>query len=325
MILLISYPKNSHTYRQTQILARELARLGRQDVYIVDLSAFPMRMSLSMSMSYASSGENRYRLQLADGSQIPMEEVRAIWWHHFLPFAERFEYPDALQPAHRRFAIKEAETALRGLWLTSDALWINDVQREEAASHKPWQLALAQDVGLSIPDTLITNNPEEARQYWAKYPGEIIYKAFHSTDSHCRLETRLLKSEEEALAASIQLTPVIFQRYIPARHDLRITIVGDRIFAAEIHTQQAKYQVDVRMDPHIPCFPHTLPADLEQKLLTFMKRLGLEYGAIDMRLTPDGEYVFLEINPSGYYSYIEEATGQPITRTLAEKLAQVNS
>ncbi|NER82819.1 MAG: hypothetical protein F6K42_25345 [Leptolyngbya sp. SIO1D8] len=79
------------------------------------------------------------------------------------------------------------------------------------------------------------------------------------------------------------------------------------------------------MDPNIPCYPHTLPADLEQKLLAFMKRLGLEYGAIDMRLTPDGEYVFLEINPSGYYSYVEEATGLPITKTLAEKLSQGNS
>ncbi|NER82820.1 MAG: hypothetical protein F6K42_25350 [Leptolyngbya sp. SIO1D8] len=210
MILIISYPKNSHTYRQTQILVRELTRIGRQDVYIVDLSQFPMRMNLSMS--YVSSGETRYRLQLADGSQIPMEEVSAVWWHHFLPFAERFEFPKALQPIHRRFAIREAETALRGLWLASNALWINDVQCEEAASHKPWQLALAHELGLTIPDTLITNSPEEARQYWSKYPGEIVYKAFHSTDTNSRLETRLLKSEEEALAASIQLTPVIFQR-----------------------------------------------------------------------------------------------------------------
>ena len=324
MILIISYPQSSPSYRQTQALIRELNRIGRHDVQIVELSDFPMRMHLNMS--YNSSGENRYRLHLADGSQIYLEEVSAVWWHHSQPFAELIEFPTALDnPAHRHFAIREAETAFRGLWQTSSALWINDIQREEAASHKSWQLNLARELGLTIPDTLITNSPEAARQYWSQYPGEIIYKAFHSNNKIRRWETRLLKPEEEALAQSIQLTPVIFQRYVPVLYDLRITIVGDRIFAAELHTQQGNYQVDVRLNHNMPCYPHTLPADVAQKLLTLMERLGLEYGAIDMRLTPDGDYVFLEINPNGYYFYIEEATGMPISRTLAQRLSQGRS
>ena len=123
------------------------------------------------------------------------------------------------------------------------------------------------------------------------------------------------------MAENIQLTPVIFQRYVPVLYDLRITIVGDRIFAAELHTQQGKYQVDVRLNRNMPCYPHTLPAEVSQKLLNLMERLGLEYGAIDMRLTPDGDYVFLEINPNGSYFYIESATGLPISRTLAQRLS----
>ena len=51
-----------------------------------------------------------------------------------------------------------------------------------------------------------------------------------------------------------------------------------------------------------------------------MQHLHLEYGAIDMRLTPDGDYVFLEINPNGEYLYVEQATGLPISRALAEHL-----
>ncbi len=320
MILIISYPDSS----ETQVLLRELTRIGRHDVHIVDLSEFPMRMQLNMS--YNSSGENRYCLHLADGSQIHLEEVSAVWWHHYQPFAELIEFPTALDnPAHRHFAIKEAETAFRGFWQTSNALWINDIQRESAALHKPWQLNQARELGLTIPDTLITNSPEAARQYWSQYPGEIVYKAFHSNHKIRRWETRLLKPEEEALAESIQLTPVIFQRYVPALYDLRITIVGDRIFAAELHTQKGEYQVDVRLNRNMPCYPHTLPAEIAQKLLTLMERLGLEYGAIDMRLTPDGDYVFLEINPNGSYFYIESATELPISRTLAQRLSQGRS
>jgi glutathione synthase/RimK-type ligase-like ATP-grasp enzyme len=53
-----------------------------------------------------------------------------------------------------------------------------------------------------------------------------------------------------------------------------------------------------------------------------MDRLGLVYGAIDMRLTPEGEYVFLEINPTGQWLFIEAATGQPIAAAFADLLIQ---
>jgi len=65
---------------------------------------------------------------------------------------------------------------------------------------------------------------------------------------------------------------------------------------------------------------HQLPPDTATKLHELMNRLGLVYGAIDLRLTPDGRYVFLEINPAGQFLYIEKATGQPITAALAQTL-----
>jgi len=52
----------------------------------------------------------------------------------------------------------------------------------------------------------------------------------------------------------------------------------------------------------------------------FMNRLELIYGAIDMRLTPEGQFVFLEINPSGQWSFLEERAGLPMTETFAQLL-----
>jgi hypothetical protein len=52
-------------------------------------------------------------------------------------------------------------------------------------------------------------------------------------------------------------------------------------------------------------------------LRSYMKRLGLAYGAVDMRRTPDGDYVFLEINPSGQWLFVEQGSGQGITAALA--------
>src|SRR5258708_25595634 len=173
------------------------------------------------------------------------------------------------------------------MWQASSALWVNNPVHDAAAAHQPWQLAVAHEVGLSIPETMITNSPDEARKFWAAYPGEIVYKPFSATVYAWR-ETRLLKPEEQALADTVRLAPVIFQKYIPARVDLRITVIGAKVLAAEAHSQQGEYKIDVRFNTNIPYKPHMLPEPVACKLLALMQKLNLEYGAIDMRLTPDG-------------------------------------
>ncbi len=192
--------------------------------------------------------------------------------------------------------------------------------RDGAAAHKPWQLKLAKQAGLVLPETLMTNDPDEAREFWRRHPGAVIYKPFLQTYNAWR-ETRLLRPEEEELAAAVRFAPVIFQRYVPGVLDLRITVIGDRVLAAEANLENGEYKVDVRFNTNITYRPHQLPDAVSAKLLAFMRRLGLEYGAIDMRVTPEGEYVFFEVNPAGQFLYVEQAAGLPITAALAAHLA----
>ena len=94
------------------------------------------------------------------------------------------------------------------------------------------------------------------------------------------------------------------------------------MFAAAIHSQATDYQVDFRMSlGQAKVEPVSLPAEIEERLLQLMDRLGLVYGAVDMRRTPTGEHVFLEVNTAGEFLFVEERTGQPIARTLAALLA----
>jgi hypothetical protein len=65
---------------------------------------------------------------------------------------------------------------------------------------------------------------------------------------------------------------------------------------------------------------HELPPETAAKLHELMGCLGLTYGAIDLRLMPEGRYVFLEVNPAGQFLYIEQATDQPIAAALAHVL-----
>jgi glutathione synthase/RimK-type ligase-like ATP-grasp enzyme len=295
---------------------RELHEQGVEAVRLLNLSEFPMQMAMNVRLD--NNGLNDFSLTFADGARVPMAEVTAVWWRR----PQAFGIPPAVSdPVHRQFAMAEAATAFQGMWQASDALWVNNVVRDAAAAHKPWQLELAKQVGMLIPETLITNDPDDARKFWAKHPGQIVYKPF-SASVYAWRETRILREEEEALADSIRLAPVIFQKYVPAQVDLRITVIGEEIFAAEAHSQQGEYKIDVRFNADITYKHHKLPAELKQKLLKFMRTLGLEYGAIDMRLTPEGDYVFLEINPAGQFLYVEQATGLPIAAALAAHLAR---
>ena len=119
----------------------------------------------------------------------------------------------------------------------------------------------------------------------------------------------------------MRYAPVIIHEYVPADVDLRVTVVGSEVFPAAIHSQDSAYPVDFRMDmANTRIEADELPADVSERLLELMARLGIVYGAIDLRRTPDGRHVFLEVNPAGQWLFVELATEQPIAAAVAREL-----
>ena len=190
-----------------------------------------------------------------------------------------------------------------------------------AASHKPYQLALAQEIGIDIPPTLMTNDVEEARAFWRRYEGEVIYKQFLALPAAWR-ETRQLGPEDEAQAdchcpCAGDLPEARARRRRPPGHRRR-----RRVFRSPADVRNAEYPQDVRINLAAKYEPHDLPTEVAAKLGELMRRLGLVSGAIDLRLTPESRYVFLEINPAGQFLYVEHATRQPIAAALAKALIE---
>jgi MvdD pre-ATP grasp domain/RimK-like ATP-grasp domain len=312
LILIISTEKDDHTQAILRYLKRDSV-----EVHVLDLSMFPRRMQLSINYRKNEANLNYLR----DGhNNISLSSCKIVWWRRPQPLEI---HPEMTNSAHRYFATNECQEALSGLWLGLDAKWINHPTRTEEAALKSYQLKVAQRVGLETPVTLITNSPEEAEEFITKHGiNDTVYKAFSATEQNWR-ETRLVKPEELSLLDNLRFAPVIFQEYVPAQLDLRITIVGEDIFAASIYSQETSYKVDYRMDlSSARIEPYGLPKDIADLLRTLMHRLGLIYGAVDMRLTPDGRFVFLEINPAGQWMFIEEYTKQPVTETFAKLLSQ---
>ena len=311
MILVIS---NSDDVHAAGVLAA-LARVGAPAM-LFDTGRFPT--DLTLNLDYSGNGSFAAHVQ-AHGQGVELSTVRSVWWRRPQPYAISSEI---LSDEDRAFAYSECHAAISGLWSCLEARWMNAPAADEIAGRKAWQLKVAAGLKLRTPRTLISNDPEAVRRF-VEREGErgTIYKAFSATERSWR-ETRLLKAEERERLDAVRFAPLLFQEYVRAVADIRITIVGDKVFPAEILSQATCYPVDFRIDIEAAEIrPHTLPEAVVHKLLRLMSRLGLAYGAIDMRLTPEGEYVFLEINPAGQFLFIEQHTDQPITAAVAEHLA----
>ena len=313
MIAIVSHPEDLHAVAVCQ----HLDRLGAAHRF-VNTSQLPATATLT---TMPSSGAKWTASWSVDGVDDDPSQWRAMWWRRPQPFAID---PTITGANDRAFAIGECAAAVAGLWSCLDAVWVNDPDRDEAASSKMWQLKLASLLGLRIPRTCMTNDPARARAFIASEPGAVIYKSFSATPVTWR-ETRTVGAADEPMLDLVRLAPVIFQEAIPGGVDIRVTIVDAQIFAARIDAGASGYEFDFRLDAANPINEHLLPPEIEMRLLDLMARLGLWYGAVDLRLSPEGEYVFLEINPAGQWLFVEYATGQPIAAALAGLLARLDA
>ena len=311
-ILIIATEHDPHTVAVT----KQIEMLGGEYV-VADLSEFPQHAQLAVR--FTCCGDRDLGITIR-GRRIDLGAIGSAWWRR--PQQPRIS-AEVQGETHRLFAANETAEALAGLWHALDCYWVNEPRADHVAHRKITQLRVAQDVGLRIPDTLITNDPDMARRFIDSHGYEqAIYKSFSALEQAWR-ETRRIRAEEIGLIDTVRYAPVIFQEYIDAVYDVRITIVGDELFPAAIHSQQTGYPTDFRMEmDRAKIEPCELPAEVVDGLRRLMARLGLRYGAVDMRRRPDGAYVFLEINPAGQWLFIEEATRQPIAASLARLLVE---
>jgi glutathione synthase/RimK-type ligase-like ATP-grasp enzyme len=311
MILIVSSSQDDHAKAVIDTLEGTTNRVG-----MLDLSTYPQRLGLSLDLS-ATDGSD-FRLVDHDVEELPLAECHVVWWRRPQPIVL---HPEIQESRDATFAYAECQAAMDGLWSALDAVWVNHPVRDEEAHRKVYQLQIAQEVGFEIPATRVTNSPVAARAFVDRVgPESTVYKAFNAMPQSWR-ETRILDESEVELLDHVRYAPVIFQEYVPARLDLRITVIGDEVLPAAVYSQETDYALDYRMSlDEARMEAYELPSGVVEKLRSFMDRLGLRYGAIDMRLTPGDEFVFLEINPAGQWRFVEERTDLPLTETFARLL-----
>jgi glutathione synthase/RimK-type ligase-like ATP-grasp enzyme len=258
---------------------------------------------------------------MVDGPDGPFDLsiANVAWWRRVVPFDIE---PQVRSASQRAFAASETSQAVNGALDALNCAWVNPRCADECAHRKPFQWEVASRVGLTLPKTLVTNNPDAGRRFIEQVGvDKTVFKAFLAMTETWR-ETRLIELQDMARLDSVRYAPVIFQEYIEGV-DLRITVVGDRVFPAEIDARMTSYPFDMRMAIGEAIMqPTVLPPEVNDLILRFMRALGLCYGAIDMRRTAQGNFFFLEVNPAGQWLFVEQRTGLPISQAIADYLAE---
>ena len=173
-----------------------------------------------------------------------------------------------------------------------------------------------------IPRTLVTTSTAEAREFLESSEDRtFVRKLLVPSAAHCP-PTRLVTEEDTERLDAVRFSPVILQEYISGV-DVRVTVVGDELFAAEIDARRTQSPYDFRsVFDQCRVAATGLESDDRRRILHLMRRLGLVYGALDFRRGDDGRLNFLEINPAGQWLFVEQRTGQPIAAALARELCR---
>lgn len=245
----------------------------------------------------------------------PWQQVKAIWMRRFNP--DYYDLADIhpLDVAAVRAEVRAFIAGLYGMLDISPAIKVNPHRASRVAADKPVQLAIAATAGLKVPRTLMGNDPREVQEFAQENGGRVIFKPFFQEiwreGGVERVQhARLLGPDELAMQESIRLCPGIYQDYIEKAFELRVIVLGDQIRFVKIDSQRVKEAtVDWRGDflQQCPLSEHCdVPAAVVEALHRFMRLMDLRFGCIDMVVTPEGEYVFLEINDQGQFLWIEQ-------------------
>lgn len=306
MYLIFASPDDIHALA----VRTELEKRGAT-VRALWTAEFPREWSVDVELS---NHQTSIRLRNGCDAWTP-DEIEGTW-------IRRLPNPHVPPSIHdhnvARFTERELRAGLQALLCHLPQNVINDPYSEYRCLNKIHQLTCAREAGLQIPHTLVSTNQQSVSAFRRQRSGSIIFKSFTGS-SFQFTETRRLTDEMLALLPAVEVAPTIFQHEIVGTHHLRVTVVDDAIFAAQITVSDSERFLDWRLDPDPAIVSTTLDPQLEQRILGFMRRMNLRYGALDFVVGESGE-VFLEVNPGGQYLFVEIAAGLPISAAIAAAL-----
>ena len=325
-VLIVTNQADLHA----DIVAAKIAARGGSS-FRLNLDEFPERFAVTLEFVRGRwEGALAY---LPSGEVLAVSDIGAVWMRKKADFSF---LTDDLTAQERAFADAETEHILFSLLYSLDVYWMSHPVALRGAIWKGEQLLRAARMGFRVPPSIVTNRRDRVDAFRGSADNDIIFKALSSASLAAEevapddriaasLPTTRITAEHEAALDAVVELPCFFQHYVDKRYELRVTVIGDRVFAAAIHSQDdARTATDYRdFSAEVRYEATALPPDVEARCRAFVHSYGLTFGALDLIVTPAGDHVFLENNPVGQFLFVEQlAPRLDMTGAVADRLIQ---
>lgn len=278
------------------------------------------------SISFDFTREQFFIIDRNKDITLDLTLVKAVYFRRpIIPSVSQLD----LSIGESHFIYQEYIATLDGLYrVLDDRFWVSKIYSIREAENKIYQILLAKRLGFSIPNSLITTEALAAKRFISENSSNCIIKPIRTgfiddQGAERVIFTSKLGPTDISALNDISDCPIYLQNNIPKIADLRVTVVGDTVFAAKINSQsQKESSIDWRKGDTLSLAYEqcTLPNKLHQQCLELVKTLGLQFGAIDFALDSTKNFVFLEINPNGQWAWIENRVGYNISGELINLL-----
>jgi glutathione synthase/RimK-type ligase-like ATP-grasp enzyme len=207
----------------------------------------------------------------------------------------------------------------RNLMCIEDAVWINNPTSTFHAENKLIQLKIADQIDFDLPETFILNSASELPindEYIIKSLDTAI---FSFGDQEGFVYTNKT-SYSELSVSNLSHAPVVIQKDLSPKIDLRVTVVGQDLYAVKILKGDDGVDGDWRkLKDDVSFVPVRLPVDVKEKCIKLVRSLNLLYGAIDLVLYKK-KYYFIEVNPTGEWAWLVDSANQHIYKSICNYL-----
>lgn len=210
---------------------------------------------------------------------------------------------------------------LRNLVLFENVSWVNNPIDTFRAENKMLQLKYAQKAGMKCPHTLLLNSIEDIEldrdiKYIMKSLDTVLLR---QGDKEAFVYSTVMTGEE-LLKSEFAVAPVVIQEYLYPKVDLRVTVIGEKIFAVKIVKMGIGIAGDWRKEKdNVDFIGVDLPEDIKKRCIRIVNDLGLAFGGIDLILHND-IYYFVEVNPTGEWAWLVNKSGLQIDKAICDYL-----
>jgi glutathione synthase/RimK-type ligase-like ATP-grasp enzyme len=300
LCVLVSHSNDIHAFG----VAKRIRDAG-VDVALVETD----RLSGPTALSW-SPGRQASNLPTADGASVDTADADLVWWRRVEPSTPSL----AIDDGSANVVANDLEESLRGIVATRfEGTWVDDPGDVRRAENKLIQLDAAVDAGFAIPATLVSQNPAEVRRF-ADVNSHIVGKVVRGSNARPLLTVEL--QMELVTDAQIGLAPAIYQEKVEARRHIRINVYDDVVISHAIESDHLDWR------PYADNRIRAVPTEktLVGKMRALLDNFKLSMGAFDFVERPDGELIFLEVNPQGQFLWLQAATGTDLVQACADHL-----